>query len=353
MAVRTLLCLLFSVTLALSSCGDDGGGAGDGGGDTGDTGGGDTGDTGGGDTGDTGGGDTGIDWTLAPDLPHHDPPVAALQENDPAGCPGGLSIQTITGSIVDPAGAPVLGAKAQACIRKAADGGLGCLQPQEVDAQGAFTIGVPADDHACAAGVSMRVLRPGENWSTNYCNVDLISDTTTLEIPWSFVLHPATPVAEVPEGDSNDQTSMKTLVFDDGLEIDVYPYYDFTFEYATVTPGVAWVDDPGAVQCLPDYLAGAAGFYAFSPEGDIWNGGPEDPFPGTFDARIPAGDLEDGTWVALYLLGGISCTDTAGDFYHEGVWEPFAVAPVQDGTIWAVEQAGLPCFSWLTWLPVE
>ena len=361
---RKLMSLLAAAILTAGlapACGDSGGTAGD---DTGSSTGDETGATGdetgatGDETGATGDetgatGDAGIDWASAPALPEHEAPEIVITENDPVACPGGLKMETITGSIIDSAGAPLVNSKAQACIRKAADGQLGCLQPTPPDDQGVFTIGVPNDDHACASGVSMRVLVPGQQFSTNYCNVDLVSDDTTLSIDWPFQLHETVPAADVPEvdeGDPDDDTDdMVTVTFADGMEIDVFTWYDFA-GYASF--GAAWVE-PDNIQCLPDYLSDIEGAYAFSPEGDIWNGGDDDPFPGTFDARIPAGELADGTWVALYVLGGINCTNPAGDHYHEGVWEPFAVAPVVDGMIHAIGDAGMPCFSWLTWLPVE
>lgn len=268
--------------------------------------------------------------------------IAGLETDRGPDCDGFEWIAGLRGWVVDETGAPVAGAKAQFCVRTEPGNMLICLRPSDTDAEGVFTVSVPVEAR-CASSAAMRVLLPGADRATNYCHVDL----TSLE-DGSVVLHIEAPVvlfdterawAIPPEGDAS---TSRRVIFPDGLGIDVVPsqFFGSGDGYAGLAARRIPADTPGL--CFLEGQPPPDGLYAFTPEGDV--------FEGQFPARFPnATGLAPGTEVTLSVLGGLDCTLADGSGVEEAEWRDFGTGIVSDDGQWVQTNpdSGLPCLTWI------
>lgn len=252
-------------------------------------------------------------------------------------------VETITGRIVDEAGAPVAGARPQACLRVAPGGALVCLAPPIAGTDGTYVITVSGFER-CVQGAALRVLLPASAFATTYCHVD-VSDAVEgrLAVAEPTVLYATTPAVTLPP--LGDESAARTVVFDDGLELDVIPAeLGFEVEYTELRAGRVPID--AQVPCFARGLAGLAGLYAFGDEGTVEGG--------TFALRIPnTTGLAPGSAVELLVLGGLETLLADGTPVPEADLGAFGSATVSaDGaTIASDPGSGLPHFTWLAYRP--
>ena len=252
-------------------------------------------------------------------------------------CTADSWVAAVQGRVVDEADQGVGGAMVQLCVRTGGPSGtLLCVRPESSDGVGLFTIQVPQAAR-CMVRATLRVLLPEQDRATSYCELDLVGADGVLALSAPMLLvetHPATALPPL-----GDTASARTVVFDDGLELDVVPQQFFGGSYDALA---ARRVDPAAVPlCFVDDPAAFEGLYAFSPEGDVQSA--------TYDVRIPnPTDLPVGAAVDLFTLGGLGCHLTDGTTVPEGQWARFGTGTVRaDGVIEASGADGLPCLSWL------
>ncbi len=241
----------------------------------------------------------------------------------------------VRGMVVDASGAPMESAKAQVCIRKPRDVLPTCLRPADTNADGEFAVVIP-EAVRCMAETTMRVIYPLTDRATQYCHVDLSLGGPILDVAEELKLYDTVPATTLP--DEGDGESIVTVVFEDGLEIDVLPseYYGPDAEsYGRLA--AARLDDEADTLCFLEGQPELDGLYALSPEGDV-NGE-------SFAIRIPnSTDLAPNTFVTLYVLGGLSTVLEDSTQVAEGAWYPHAIGQVSsDGEFISGE---LPYFSW-------
>jgi hypothetical protein len=350
--------LVLSATLvAAAACGDGedspggsgGNQAGSGGtGGTGGSGGDNTGGTGG--VGGTGGGieipDDGPDTGWEPVLPAtFGTPVQGGERA--ASCAEEFGwVAAIRGWVAAPGGAPLAGAKAQACVT-AADKMFSCLAPVDANSEGVFTVNL-AEDIRCVERVTLRILMPRSGRATYYRPLDVTGDPVIrLEDP--AVLPFATPAVDLPP--LGDEDAVRPVVFDDGLTLQVTPslYWSGSGTYEAFAGRRVPPDAVGLVPSARDF----AGIYAFYPEGEMSVAGETSP---GFPLSIPnVHDYAAGTAVELFVLGGLECHLQDGTKVEEGHWAKFGEATVsEDGTtIDSNPGVGLPCFNWFAYRPKE
>jgi len=271
-------------------------------------------------------------------------------ECDTAGCPCGVVIDTVTGIVQDDKGAPVDGAKAQLCARSARDGGTVCLAPVDTAANGSFTLSVPAD-HNCMYESVMRALVPNQSYSTAYCTISgdaLTATGGTMDLSSTpIILRATTAATTAPDNDAYDWGVPYTVVFDDGLEIDITADWFFNGAVGIKSIAATYIDGTDHL-CNGAAIVGAPGTWAISPEGDA--------LLTRFPARIPDKlGLADGTAVNLYIQGGIGHTIQIGDEKTDvfiGAWHHFACATVEGGVITLEGEDGIPALGWLSYAPV-
>jgi hypothetical protein len=295
---------------------------------------------------DMSGGDTGGDAAVAPDegtacidVEFTDP--ATIDMSGAAGC-GGSWIATLSGTVVDETGAGVPNAMMQLCVY--GDGPeprLKCLIPVDTGCEGEFEIPIGETDR-CITGATIRSLVPQQNTSTAYCHVDLTRASATMELSDPVVLFDTVSATEVPPlGENNEREAARTVVFEDGLEIDFIPKEWFANQSSDYNLLAVRSIDPSATGlCFLSTPVDA--LYAFSPEGDVTNEG--------FPIRFPnAQSLAAGAKVDLYMLGGLDCHTGDGTKIHEGDWEKYGTATVSaDGTkIESDDGSGLACTTWI------
>jgi hypothetical protein len=254
-------------------------------------------------------------------------------------------IETITGTIVDEAGAPVAGARPQACLRVSPGGALVCLLPPTAAADGTYVIEVGGFER-CVGSAALRVLLPTSTLATTYCHLDVSATADgALALDEPTVLYATVPATTLPP--LGDETVERTVVFDDGLELDVIPAeLGFDVEYTDLRARRVPID--AAVPCFARDVPDLAGLYAFGDEGTV-----ED---GTFAIRIPnASALPAGTTVELLVLGGLETVLADGTLVPEADLVPFGMATVSaDGTtISSAPGSGLPHFTWLAYRPTK
>ena len=176
-----------------------------------------------------------------------------------------------------------------------------------------------------------------------YPNVNLSGDSAHVDFGAAFTLHRTEAATTLPAASDNDATY--TVEFAGGLEMDVVPaklsagaskYSNLSSIYVPGTDASSLV--------FADNASSFEGFYGFSPEGDVINGG--------FAVRIPnKTGLASGTAVDLYALGGIACNTPAGEHIPEG-----ELANVGSGSVSAdgamitfPENVLLPCMTWMAY----
>lgn len=290
---------------------------------------------------------TSIDAAALPDAGTPDaaePPdsgetVDAGTTRDPS-CPATAEwVTTVEGTILDEAGAASAGAKAQLCIREAPNNQLTCLRPADSDGTGRFAITVPASAR-CMLEATMRLVRPLEDRAVSYCHVDLSSTTgETLTIARAFHIFPTARATTIPP--LGEGTAIRTVVFADGLELDVVPddYFPGSGEYGDLAAGR--LDPTLADDCI---LAGEApfdGIVTFSPEGDVH---------GRVALRVPNDtNLPASSAVDVYVLGGLGCTLDDDSVVPEGTWSKLEDGTVSaDGALISLSP-GIPCLSWVAY----
>ena len=254
-------------------------------------------------------------------------------------------VEQTEGTIVDEAGDPVAGARPQACLRTAPDDILVCLSPPMSAADGTYTIPISGDER-CVNRVSMRVLLPASTLGTTYCHVDASAAADgVLALAEPTVLYATAPAVTLPP--LGDETMARTVVLDDGLEIDVVPsQLGFEVEYAELR-GRRVPFTAGAEPCFARGLPGLSGLYVFGDEGSIDGG--------TFALRIPnTTGLPAGSAVELRILGGLETYLADETPVEEADFVAFGTATVSaDGSrIVAAMDSGLPHFTWLGYRPL-
>jgi hypothetical protein len=251
-------------------------------------------------------------------------------------------VNYIRGWLVDRIGRPLPGAFGQICIVKSPSGELVCLQPENADQDGVFTISVSPRDSCAQSGV-VRATRVGERRASMYCEADLTAiDAGNVTLRDPLFLYATLPPVEHPE--YGDGMTRRTVRFADGLELDVVPYdlfgSDPMIDYEYLSARRVQPDERGlcfleGVENQPD------GLYAFAPEVAVDNDGAP--------VRIPNDlGLDAGAQVELSILGGLDCYV---DRVHieEGSWTVLGTATVNDDATLIESDPGvaLPCLTWM------
>lgn len=257
------------------------------------------------------------------------------------GCTDGRVVTIVTGRVVDTGGAPVAGARPQACIRQPS-GRLICLRPGESADDGTFAQAVPFDAQ-CMAALTMRVLLPGHDFATTYCRFELeAGGRPVLALPDDLVLHPTTRATTLPP--PADATTPRTVVFASGAQLDLVPadlYSGSSAGYAELAATAPLPPEAPGLCALDGDAPAPLGLVAFSPEADLLST--------RATLRLPNTDgLEPGTRLDFDVLGGLDCRLADDTLVPEGTWAPAGTATVsEDGA--AIELAAVPCLTWLKW----
>jgi hypothetical protein len=208
----------------------------------------------------------------------------------------------------------------------------------DTDVSGAFTVNIP-EDLQCLESAVVRVVVPGTSTTTSYCDVDIEGQGPTVEVSAPFVIYETTPATTIPP--VGDATAERTVVFADGLEIDIVPdrFASLNYDVNDYTLlAAARLDDVAADQCFSADDPAFDGLYAFSPEADVDDA--------SFAIRIPnTTGLAAGTSVSLFVLGGLLTSVPPDDTQvHEGEWYEYGTGVVAAGG--EIIEAELPYFSW-------
>ncbi|MCB9527982.1 MAG: hypothetical protein H6701_06215 [Myxococcales bacterium] len=265
------------------------------------------------------------------------PPATAV-EDDPT-CQATF-VGALRGWVVDRIGRPIAGAKAQACITVHPTGMLICLFPADTDADGVFTIDIPAGNR-CAESIVMRSLVPAAPRATAYCDLGVAAradEGVGLAYADPFVLYATlAPEDRPPLGDLE---ARRTVVFEDGVAISLRPY-DFLGDYEALRARRVMPDERGL--CFLDGETPPDALWAISPDGGLDPGGE----PVTVTLPNVSG-LPPGADVDLQIVGGLDCT-IDGEHVPEGEWATFGTGAVTaDGA--AIESdpgVTLPCLTWI------
>ena len=244
-------------------------------------------------------------------------------------CDGGHELKSVSGTLHDEGGAPVVVGLAQTCLR-VAKGKAVCVKPEAVAPDGSFTLAVP-DAMQCVAKAVLRVRATSA--ATLYCVVDG---------PPQIAFDPPLALAKIPPATSlppeGDTTAMRAITFDDGLTIEATPD-------SLLSPNGAYADIGGRRttpdgRCFPG--GPVEGAYAFHPEMNVSGA--------TGKIRIPnTTHLAPGTEVDLLVMGGLSCTRPDGSSIEEGTTDAFATAKVDPTGAFLEGGTGLPCLTWLAY----
>lgn len=235
--------------------------------------------------------------------PSPEPDVVAEVEPNPegivdGGCPGGRFTSAVAGKVVDQAGEPLLGAKVQTCIRTPT-GQYACLSPVDSQVDGSYTIGI-GPPYDCMEELAMRVLVPAKTYATHYCDIHLTAGEPTLTFDGPIVLHETKPPKDLPP--LGDPSVRRTVVFEDGLEMDVLPDDAYLDEESYPKLGATFVPAGTSDLCMPAELDAAPGAWALYPDTDVYNS----PYPARIQDKL---GLDDGTEVTIYMLGGLLYQD--------------------------------------------
>jgi len=271
--------------------------------------------------------------TSASDDPLANPPafpeLASLDTTPDPTCSGEW-VAAITGRVIDSRGFGVPAARPQTCVRVPGDGSVRCLMPPTADAEGWF-VSLIEGDNRCMSEVAMRALLPDSRYGTSYSHIDLRPVDGVLHMDRAIALFELDPPATLPpEGDA---TSSRTVVFDDGLELDVVP--DVLFgEYGELRARRLSQSE------FPDFAreAGLLGLYAFAPEYRTGESG--------FAMRIPNNHgLADGDRLELLILGGLDTVLPDGRHVEEADFEVYGTATVSGNMIVTDAGSELPYLS--------
>ena len=255
---------------------------------------------------------------------------------DPACSAPGTWTVTVSGTVVDPDGAPADGAAVFLCLEDARSGAGTCLAPRPVCGQGRFEILIP-EFFRCSTELVSRstVLEPG--WAYSYC--DLQAGDARLEVQETLRLfRTEAPVDLPPEG---DRATPRWVRFQDGVEVQITPEQFFA-PYDELSSAKLPQDEVCTLAGGPAY----EGIFTFQPEVNLTGEGA--PF------RIENTEgLAAGTTVGVYVIGGLSCLvpQPVGPdlFLGESEWHRFATGTVSSDGAWIEPDTNLPCMTWLAY----
>ena len=264
-------------------------------------------------------------------------PPAAGPARDPSCGVSSKWVTSISGTILDDAGAPVPCAKAQVCVRGGKPSRLTCLRPVTTAQDGTFTIPIGTEVQ-CMSSATLRLFAPSRPLATIYCGVDLAAaegDITLADTGRLFRLR-------APENASEfcDDNTAESVSLDGGLTVDVQP--SLLADPAGDLPqlSAAKVDPTAEGLCFLGAEAPAM-LYAFGPETDVAGDG--------FGFSLPNDlGLAAGATANLFILGGLSTTVGTASV-EEGEWHLYGQGTVSvDGSRIVAEGVnGLPYLSWL------
>ena len=261
---------------------------------------------------------------------------AAGPARDPSCGVSSKWVTSISGTILDDAGAPVPCAKAQVCVRGGKPSRLTCLRPVTTAQDGTFTIPVGTEVQ-CMSSATLRLFAPGRPLATIYCGVDLAAqgDLTLADTGRLFRLRAPENAPEF-----CDDSTAQTVSLDGGLTVDVQP--SLLSDAAGDLPllSAAKIDPTAEGLCFLGAEAPAM-LYAFGPETDVAGDG--------FGFSLPNDlGLAAGATANLFILGGLSTT-VGTESVEEGEWHLYGQGTVSpDGSRIVAEGVnGLPYLSWL------
>lgn len=260
-----------------------------------------------------------------------DAPVDAPSDAPRAAC-GATAVDVVTGRVTDEAGAAIAGARPQLCARLAPDGRLVCLAPPVSEADGSFSIEVPAEAR-CMRSAAMRVLLPSSANAVTYCPIELgaaVEGRLALSTPYELF---AVERGSLPP--LGDPSAAREVPLGAALVLDVSP--DAVGGEADYLRLGARSVDP-ARSCVPEARS-LAGLVAATPEASL-----SAPF------RVHAPDLAEGTHVELFVLGGLGTVLGDGTEVEEATLARFGAGTV-DAAGWIQPEPGvlLPHLGWLGW----
>lgn len=256
------------------------------------------------------------------------------------GCEVGHGLDTVRGLLTDDAGTPLVGGKAQVCLRVAGNDQLLCLRPADSGVDGRFVVEIPAESR-CVEQAALRAVLPGQDLATTYCLVEL-GRATAVDLGAGFKLPRTERAAQLPDVGDRDDARWVQLGADVQLEVAPSRLYTGSDD-AYPRLAARRMAPSDAPACLQTPAVEFDGMVAFSPEADVSDGG--------VSLRVrPDPPLPPLTPVALSVLGGLGCTLADGTHVPEAEWWDFGTGIVdEDGFIVARGDDALPCLSWLAW----
>jgi len=244
------------------------------------------------------------------------------------------------GFIIDDTGAPLEGAKAQACIYTEPGSVLLCLMPNDSDSTGVFTIPVP-NEARCQSGINMRILLPASGRASMYCDASSAEAIVRLGEP--LVLFDTDPAVA---GTGGDLDAARDVVFADGTALVGFVPNDY-FGSDPDALGMKRVDPAARGLCfLDEETPPPAAVLAFYPEGALL---------APVDMRLPNDlGLPAGSQVIFSVLGSLDCTLADGSHVPEAKWQDYGTGTVSaDGTtIVSDPGSGVPCINWMGYRPM-
>lgn len=269
----------------------------------------------------------------SPTGPARPPIELSLQDRRPDPACTAHWVAGVRGRVRDQHGEPLTSGHVQMCLRTE-DGAQLCLQPNEIDAEGWYRV-VLDPEIRCLQQVTLRVTQIGQPRSTTFCRTTMIPAYGLLDVEEDLVLHDLeTPLEHPPVGDA---TSMRTVRFPSGLELDVRPGdLEFPDIYEQLVAGPV---DPTTAGCFAEHAPPMLAFWAFGPEAGVAPGAP---------LRIPeTRGLPEGTSVELWIVGGTFTRLASGEDVEEGELVPYGTGTVQGGFVVPDVGSELPYLSWL------
>lgn len=233
-------------------------------------------------------------------------------------------VASISGRVIDQAGAPVGGATIQVCS------GAGCRMPVKSCADGIFGVGMP-ENFTCTAFTALQVSHKG--YASNHYRLKAAeSGAVRLKAPVRlFALQPATEAAGVYSLAGGSQLTL-------GKDRLVLPY------------GVDGIHSVSLSGADPRPLGAADrfdGMLAFSPEVDVVG---EDEGPEANRLRLKVGTAA-GAKVNVWIQAGDECR-VQKTAISEGEWVPLNQAPLTVDAQGFIELT-VPCLGWIGWTAIK
>jgi hypothetical protein len=254
----------------------------------------------------------------------------------------GIVVTEVSGRTVDTSGDPIQSAVALVCLWNPEDRAI-CLQPSMTDAQGTFIRDVPSSSQ-CADRAAVRLLNTVDlTWTQLACPLDL-GDGESVDMGTGML-------ASVPEAASRDElgdaASPHVITAQGGSQLVVTPdkllFYDGSYDDMRL---MEWDGDVLGWPCFIGEANPPEALLALVPELEIKSAG-------AVHVRFPnTNDLDPGTTVTVYAMGG-SGTHTWDDVtVEEGQWEPVGQGIVsENGSVITTEGGdGLPFYTWVGWV---